>query len=388
MSRSSRKKKKSIFRSTFYRVYFALVALALVGIAVGTVWLRGMLAEYESAQPIYVAEDVARLFEVSDFESLYDLDSSAADIAQGDRAFYVRSMQELTQGRLLEWTEAFSTDENERRYVVTLDGERFATFTLVPSGETTRRGTRLWRLGSVTTHVQLEQPEPEPEPETTAEPEPEATPAPTYECRVTVPSGYAVTVDGVQLSEDNAIVTPKYLFETGFLPEGVQNPMLTEYYFAVSNESPALVVTDETGAAATLTPSEDKPYTWSCEMKEDTAYRDQYADAAYALAQQVAKFTSKDASKKKILKYCAPDSPARAIFDNLSNKFATPHTKVSFANQEVSEFYVLSEDCFTCHVSFDYILKTKAGDKVFPTAYTFCVIRQNGKGMLYNLQIY
>ena len=62
MSRSSRKKKKSIFRSTFYRVYFALVALALVGIAVGTVWLRGMLAEYESAQPIYVAEDVARLF--------------------------------------------------------------------------------------------------------------------------------------------------------------------------------------------------------------------------------------------------------------------------------------------------------------------------------------
>ena len=59
----SRKKRKSIWKSTFYRVYFALVALALVAIAVGTVWLRGVLRDYESAQPKYVAEDVGKLFE-------------------------------------------------------------------------------------------------------------------------------------------------------------------------------------------------------------------------------------------------------------------------------------------------------------------------------------
>ena len=66
MSSKSRKKKKSIWRSTFYRVYFALVALALIAIAIGTVWLRGVLKDYESAQPKYVAQDVARLFENAD----------------------------------------------------------------------------------------------------------------------------------------------------------------------------------------------------------------------------------------------------------------------------------------------------------------------------------
>ena len=73
----SRKKKKSIWRSTFCRVYFALVALALVAIAVGTVWLRGVLKDYESAQPKYVAEDVGQLFKNADYEAIYNYDTSA-----------------------------------------------------------------------------------------------------------------------------------------------------------------------------------------------------------------------------------------------------------------------------------------------------------------------
>ena len=61
MTKSS--KKKSIWKSRFYQVYFAVVIVILVGIFLGTVWLRGVLKDYESAQPVYVAEDVARLFE-------------------------------------------------------------------------------------------------------------------------------------------------------------------------------------------------------------------------------------------------------------------------------------------------------------------------------------
>ena len=41
MTKSS--KKKSIWKSRFYQVYFIVVALALIAIFVGTVWLRGVL---------------------------------------------------------------------------------------------------------------------------------------------------------------------------------------------------------------------------------------------------------------------------------------------------------------------------------------------------------
>ena len=85
MTKSS--KKKSIWQSRFYQVYFAVVAVILVGIFLGTIWLRGVLKDYESAQPVYVAEEVARLFEARDFNALYEVDTSAEQIAGGDKAF-------------------------------------------------------------------------------------------------------------------------------------------------------------------------------------------------------------------------------------------------------------------------------------------------------------
>lgn len=386
----TRKKKKSILKSRFYQVYFIVVALALIAIFVGTVWLRGVLADYESAQPVYVAEEVAKLFEDGDYQRIYELDSSAAQIAEGDKAFYLASMAEITSGKTVDWSEAFSTNEDERKYTVTLDGDRFAAFTLVPSGETTRRGNRLWKLGDVTTFVERREPDPTPTPEPSAEPTPEPTLVPEnlYECRVTVPSSYTVSIDGATLSEANAQVYPEMLFEDGFLPEDVQNPLMTTYIYGAASESPVVTATDESGAQATLTPSEEKERNWSCKPKEDDALRQQYGEAALELGRKIANFMSKDASKKGITKLCLRGSPAWEIFDNLSNRFATPHTGYDFRNEAATEFYRLSDNCFTCRVSFDHVLNTKEGEKVYPTAYTFCLVSKDGKGGLYNLQIY
>ena len=377
-----RRKKKSIFRSTFYRIYFALVILCIVGIVFGVRWLNGLLADYESAQPKYVADEVGRLFETSDFEAIYEVDTSAAQFAGGDKALYTQELGELTRGGEVAWEASYSPSEDERRYSVTVDGERFATFSLVPSGETTARGNRLWKLGELTTLVQLQQPEPEPEPEPSAEPEQ------LYLCRITVPTGYGVTVDGVALDENNAQVSHKPLFEDGFLPETVPNPTVTEYLYDATSPAPELRVTDESGAEQPVNPVPDREQTWTCPLKEDESCRQQYGDPTLALGRQVAKYIFKDAGKRSIQKICARNSPADQIFENLSNRYTTPHTGISFQNEVVSEFYSLSEDCFTCHVSFEVVLKTKNGDAVYPTAYTFCFIRQDGAGKLYNLLIY
>ena len=380
---SRKKKKKSIWRSKFYRVYFVLVGLALVAIVVGTFWLRGVLADYESAQPKYVAQDVGKLFENADYEAIYNVDTSAAQF-EGDVALYLDNLKELAAGRRVEWTPAFSANKDERKYNVNLDGERFATFTLVPSGQTTQRGNTLWKLGSVTTLVQLRQATPTPEPEATPEPEPSVK----YTCHVTAPAGYIVKVDGETLTADNATTSEKPLFEADFLPPGVKNPVLVEYQYDAASGTPKVEATDETGAQVALEAVEGKDLTWSCPMKSDEAYSQQYGSAAIALAKQVAKFMNKDARKKAIERVCAKNSPAEAIFDNLNNAYATPHTGISFKDEAVSEFYVLADDCFTCHVSFDTVLKTEKGDAVYPTAYTFCVIREGDAGKLWSIKVY
>ena len=155
-AKSRTTKKTGLMSSRFYRIYFAVVGVALVVIAMGLIWLRGVVKDYEIAQPVHAAQEVAALFEQGDYDRLYSLDTSAADISGSDKALYIQRMADLTGGKDIQWREAYSRDADEKRYTVTLDGDRFASFTLVPSGQTTSHGNALWKLGTITTHVALE----------------------------------------------------------------------------------------------------------------------------------------------------------------------------------------------------------------------------------------
>ena len=375
----SKKKKKSLLDSRFYRVYFTVLGAALVVILVGTLWLMNYLRGYEAAQPIYVAEDVAKLFENKDFDDLYALDSAAGSISGGDKAFYVKTLSEIAGDKAVAWSEGFTEEENRHKYNVTLDGERFASFVLVPDEQAQASGghTR-WTLGYVTTNVAVEE-----APVETAPPEPTPPPAPAAQVRVTAPRDYLVYVDGVQLTAENASISEKAMFEDDFLPEGVNNPVIATYDYGAATETPEVVVTDTFNSPVPLSQTADN--TWVAQMTQNTTYQSQYSDAAISLGEKIAKFTSKDGSKDAILKYCAKDSPAREKFNNLSNQYATPHTEIAFQNETVGEFYDLGNGVFTCRVTFDYLLKTKVGVQTDPAAYTFCIIQQDGNGRLYNL---
>lgn len=378
-----RRKKKSIFKSAFYRVYFALVILALIAIAGGTLWLNGALKDYETSQPKYAAQPVGQLFESRNFDRLYALDTSAAAVSGGDKEFYVESMEALTEGKRVEWTETFTGNADERRYNVKLDGEKFATFTLVPSGQTTAQGNRLWQLGSVTTNVTLKEPDPTPVPT------PEPTPVPeTHVCSVSAPRGCTVTVNGVTLTADNASVSEKPLYDEGFLPPDIPGPVMLVYEYETIDQFVEVSVADENGAPVEVVHAEDVAYTWSCAMKENEAVKAQYTDAVFGMAEKVAKFTSRDFKQSAMERACAEGSPAQQIFESTSNQYFTPHSSVSFRNGVITDFYVLSDDCFTCHVSFDFVMKTDKGEMVYPTNYTFCIVKENDWGKLYNFLIY
>ena len=369
--RENRKKKKGLLSSRFYRIYFVVVAVALVTIVIGLVWLNGAVADYEVAQPVHAAEEVAALFEEGDWDRIYDLDTSAKDISDGDRALYVERLTELTDDGDIAWSPAFSSNPDEVKYTVTLEDDKLATFTLVPSGQTTSHGNRLWKLGSITTHVAVEG----------TEAAGDLSVAP---YRVKAPEGYTVTVNGRELTAEDAIATGEAIFQADFLPEGVTAPTMTEYAFFSEEGEPVLSAKDASGKEATVEPDGDSR--WVCNLKEDEDFKNQFSSAIVALAERVAKYTVKDLSRNGIMKDVASESPAESILKKFSNDWAPPHKTATVTDAKVTDFHVLSDDCFTCHVEFTFTLRTRRGnDYVYPTSYTFCVVKRKGAGKLYNI---
>lgn len=371
MSSNGKKKQKGILSSLFWRVYLAVVAVALVTIAIGLIWLRGLVRDYEISQPAHAAEEVARLFVDGDYDRLYDLDTAAAELSGGDKALYVDSLTELTEGKAVDWREAYSPASDERKYAVTLEGDRLATFTLVPSGKTTSHGNTLWTLGSVTTNVAMQG--------TGAAGDLSAAPY-----RVSAPAGYVVTVNGQALTEADVISAGASILPEDFLPAGVEAPTMTEYAFYSEGMEPQLTAADATGAPCDVVP--DGENAWMCPLKQNDEFRELYSDAIISLATQIAKYTVGDLSKSKVLKNTDSGSPAQTVLNKFSNGWAPSHKTSTVSDAVVSDFYVLSEDCFTCHVEFTFTLTSKRGnDYVYPTSYTLCVVRKKGTGKLYNL---
>lgn len=369
--KKKKKRRAGLLDSRFYRIYFAAVGAALVAVAIGLVWLNGVVKDYELAQPAHAAEEVARLFEEEDYARIYSLDTAAQAVSGGDEAFYVQSLEALADGKDLTWRESFSTDADERRYTVSLDGDKLATFTLVPSGQTTRHGNRLWKLGSLTTNIALQGTE-------------EAGVANDAPWRASAPDGYTVSVDGRALTDDDVVETGGAILPEGFAPAGVSVPTMTTYAFFSDSADPQVTAVDASGAEAEVV--RDGDASWTCPLKEDAQLREQYAPAIAKLAERIALYTVKDLSRSAVLGNVAEDSPAETIIRQFSNDWAPTHKTATVTDAKVTDFHVLSDDCFTCHVDFTFTLRTRRGnDYVYPTSYTFCVIRRNGEGKLYNL---
>lgn len=374
--RNRRSRKRSILRSRFYQVYFLLVILCVLGIALGARYLNGVLEDYESAQPKYVAQQAARLFERGDYEAIFGLDTSMRDVSEEDRAYYIGQLEALAAGREVSWSEAYSGNEDERRYRVSLDGEKFAEFTLVPSGAQTKRGSRLWTLGSVTTFVRIEEPQ-------IAEPEP--TPVPTIACSITVPSSFTVTADGRTLDANDVVEDGIPIVPSGMLPSDVTAPAMVRYAFPSESGAPDIRVTDWQGNAQT--PVQDGEYSWRCELPQNPELEALYGESALEVAKRIAKYSTREASQDSVLKKCAKGSPAYESIKSFDSSLGKKPKSSTFENVVVSDFYLYSEDCFSCRVSFDYIPRFSSGSKTYPTAYTLYFVRQEDTGKLYSFSL-
>lgn len=139
----------------FYTFYFLMIFVFFVGVFVGLNWLNGWLKAYEEAQPTVKCQEVFdQLFTNPDWAQLYRLAGQQADgTNKYDTEFenvdaYVSYMNQKVSNSALNFVETSAGLSGDKKYIVRLDNEKIATFTLRGRGE---KVTDIpdWKLGTV-----------------------------------------------------------------------------------------------------------------------------------------------------------------------------------------------------------------------------------------------
>lgn len=332
--------------SLFYKILPVFLLVLLGGfLAVRFALLRPWLVRYEASQPKHASQQIfADLFSPADWGRVHELAG-----LEGDREDFVRSMEEMTEGRGLSLVETSAGLSGDRRYIVKLEGENLAAFTLktAPEGE-----EPTWRLGGV---------------ELLAKPEGERILIRTLE-------GQRVRVNGVELGEDCQIQTTRTAAEK-YLPEGVagRRTVLWETH-AGWDKGAQVCVTDQNGAEIPVV------YDGGCYVVEETAEEptDGEREKLLGAAKTYARYMIRASDAAQLRRYFDSGS---AIYRTICSseiwiKTTSGH---SFSDEEVREFRRYGEDMFSARVSMHMDVRRGNGSsKPYEVDSTFFFHRKDG----------
>ena len=137
--------------SLFWRVFFLCWGIALTLLAVALVIVRSYLADYESTQPKYVAEEVFNeYFCPADFGAILDHSGEQASKFESNEVL-AAYLADLTEGKKLSYynvSSGLSTDTLKYNVKYTEDGKdiKIASFTLKKSDEKSAKGFTKYAL--------------------------------------------------------------------------------------------------------------------------------------------------------------------------------------------------------------------------------------------------
>ena len=126
----------------FYTLYFMMIFAFFIGVFMALNWLNGWLKDYEASQPTVKCQQIFdELFGSADWARLYQLTGDPNNTGKNthDTQFegvnsYVTYMNNKTAGKSLNYVETSAGIGDDKKYIVRLDTEKIATFTL--HGET------------------------------------------------------------------------------------------------------------------------------------------------------------------------------------------------------------------------------------------------------------
>ncbi len=317
----------------FYVIYFVCViaVVVLIHLAMGVV--TEYLAEYELAQPQYVAQDVFdSYYAAGDFTSLAALcDAPLTQFETKDAI--VRYLADFTAGKTVTYSAITTGLDTSIRYIVKADDIKFSAFTLHPTDKTTEKGFTLYEVSDFALYCVGEE-----------------------SVRITAPRGYPVAVNGVALDESALTGTQFRDKSCDFMPEGVEGIVFLEYAVSGLYAQPETVtVHTPDGRECPLETKEDGSL--YANFLYSDALKDEYGDYVIQAAQTISAFMQNDAKISAASAYIDPASELYDYIRGTETWFVIDHNSYDFEDVVTSEYYQYDADTFSCRISFTHVLK-------------------------------
>lgn len=225
--RQASKGRPKVGTIVFYSLYGLFVAVFIAAVLVALSFLKDWLVRYEASQPEHKAQQVFEdLFATPNWESLYELAGIPDTPYEGKEAF-ANYMTQKAGSTALTYEETAAGLSGDRKYIVSLSGEKLATFTLT-GGSDQQAEIANWKLGTVELFFQRDQ-------SILVEKLPEQT----------------VYINGTPLT-DSHTVRKTYTVAEDVLPDGVHGYRMEQQYLDGLLLAPEITVKDEDGNVVTM----------------------------------------------------------------------------------------------------------------------------------------
>ncbi len=330
----------------FYTLYFMFILVFAVGTFFGLKWVQGWLADYEQAQPTVRAEQVfQQIFTDPNWGDLYTA-AGAKDSAYEGKEAYVAYMEEKMAGKKLTYLETSAGLSGNKKYVVRLDNEKVASFTLVDKNKVSSSLSLEnldsitdipdWQLGSVEVFFER-----------------------VGSYRIEKMDGHTVYVNGVAL-DDSFTIMEATTIAANYLPEGLTGVSMCTQEVTGLMEKPSITVVYEDNAQVEVTYDEETR-TFTARTESNTITEEQEKVALEALRINCLWMIEELTDRGKVAKYF--DSASKPYNDivHLGELWMQGHAGYEFKNENVSKFASYGSDMFSVSVALDLDVTRKDG---------------------------
>lgn len=358
---AAKKRKKKFY--IFYPVYLMCLLVCVWYIFVFCQDITDKLTVYEASLPKYVAEDFAQMFMDRDFERIYSYQDPDQFVGE-DAATYSAYLTELTRDGELSWSESYSSSEDEKVYVVLLDGRRLFEFRLARGSRKDANRYDTWSLSKV-----------------------ETLGITTSKYTVKAPADSTVYVGGNALTDADIIERDIAIEDEEFLlNDDAKSPTMCVYQYEVCFTQPEVRVVDGKGRENQLTI--DEYGNAEAAVNSEDEIKASAEERVVEIVKAFANFTSEDLSQYRMLKFVRKGTNGYDKIETFDNNWFGDHDGFAFENMSTDNYMTFSEDTFACDIRFDYVIEYDDADNVvYPTAYRFYFVYRNETWYLYDFKM-
>lgn len=333
----------------FYTLYFMFILVFFLATYIGLQWLQSWLIDYETAQPTVKSQQVfTQLFTDPDWDALYQA-AGAQDSAYEGKEEYVAYMENKVGDAKLTYMETSAGLSGDKKYVVRLDNEKVATFTLVDKnamGETTLENiTELpdWQLGRVEVFFEREN---------------------TY--FINKLDGHTAYVNDVALTDEHTIQIATTLAEK-YLPSGATGAYMATQQITGLMALPTVTVVDDKGNPMEVTYDEaTKTFTERTEANTMSAEEEEVALNA---AKAFCLWMIEEGNRADIAKYYDASSQVYSEIIRTTELWMQNHNGYQFKDESVTNYARYTDDMFSVRVSMNLqVTRTDGTTKDYPYA--------------------